>query len=94
MSKLSDSCTPFEKRHKYGQWYTEWLSKYEPTYADTVISCEVAFILAVRDGDNPETANERVKEMREWVADGDDPEEVLRGEAGLEPDFIFDLLEE
>ncbi len=44
-----------------------------------------------RDGDTREEAEERLAEMRERVAEGEDPEEVLY-EEGLEPDYIFDLL--
>lgn len=37
-------------------------------------------------------ADQLIAECREMVAEGYDPEEVLREELGLEPDYIFDLL--
>ena len=38
-------------------------------------------------------AQELIDEAREMVAEGADPEDVLYNEFGLEPDFIWDLLE-
>jgi len=38
-----------------------------------------------------EEAREIIAEMRERVADGEDPEDVLY-EYGLEPDYVFDIL--
>lgn len=52
---------------------------------------EVEKVLIERDGLSPEEAFEQLKEMRELVYDGEDPEELLYG-IGLEPDFIFDLI--
>ena len=37
-------------------------------------------------------ANEAIKEMKDRLYEGEDPEELLY-EQGLEPDYIFDLLE-
>lgn len=45
-----------------------------------------------RHGIDKEDALEMLFEMKERVNDGEDPEEVLY-EEGLEPDYIFDLLE-
>lgn len=49
-------------------------------------------ILMRRDGLSLEEAYERLVEARERLADGDDPEEILHEEFGLEPDYLFDLL--
>jgi selenocysteine lyase/cysteine desulfurase len=46
-----------------------------------------------RDNLTAEEADERINEAREWVAEGSDPEEILYEEFGLEPDYIFDLLD-
>jgi len=44
-----------------------------------------------RDNYSFEEADELVKELRQSVADGENPEEVLYDE-GFEPDYIFDIL--
>lgn len=49
-------------------------------------------ILIRRDGETFESANDRIREARARVADGENPEEVLEEEFGLEPDWIFELL--
>lgn len=49
-------------------------------------------ILMRRDGLSLEEAYEHLVEARERLADGDDPEEILYEEFGLEPDYLFDLL--
>jgi hypothetical protein len=38
-----------------------------------------------------EEVDELIEEMRDRVADGEDPEDVLYDE-GIEPDFVFDIL--
>lgn len=38
------------------------------------------------------TAKEIIREMADRVLEGEDPEELLSDE-GLEPDYVFDLLE-
>jgi hypothetical protein len=38
------------------------------------------------------SADESIEEMRERVFEGENPEEVLE-DFGLEPDYIFDLLD-
>lgn len=44
--------------------------------------------------ENIREAKEMVNEVRQLLAEGeyDDPEEALRYEFGLEPDYVFDLL--
>ena len=54
---------------------------------------ELVRVLVERDGLSVDEAQELVEEARELVRDGEDPEEVLAQEFGLEPDYVFDLLE-
>jgi hypothetical protein len=49
-------------------------------------------VLMRRDEMSSDDADELIAEARQRVADGEDPEEVLAEEFGLEPDYIFDLL--
>ena len=54
-------------------------------------------VLIRRDDCPPEVADELVADeliadARKRVAEGEDPEEVLADEFGLEPDYVFDLL--
>lgn len=49
-------------------------------------------ILMERDGMTLEEAKEMVREAQARVADGEDPEEILHDDFGLEPDYIFELL--
>lgn len=55
-------------------------------------------ILIRRDGDTYEEAMERVNECRSEIYDAIEgtsvltPEEVIMGELGLEPDYIFDII--
>ena len=44
-----------------------------------------------RDGCGPEEASELAEEMAYLVRLGEDPEQVLH-DAGLEPDYVFDLI--
>jgi len=53
---------------------------------------EVEKILIKRDGMTSEQAYKALKEARDRVYAGEDPEEVLLDEFGLEPDYIHDLL--
>lgn len=48
--------------------------------------------LIQRDGLSRAEAHEVLQEARERVANGENPEEILYEEFGLEPDFIFDLI--
>lgn len=51
-------------------------------------------VLCRRDGLSREEAAEEIEAAREAVLlDGEDPEEVLADWFGLEPDYVFDLLE-
>lgn len=50
-------------------------------------------ILIRRDGMTPEEADAAIKGAAELILQGEDPEEVLECEFGLEPDYIFDLLD-
>ena len=54
---------------------------------------ELVHILMNRDGLDQTEAQEWVDEARERVLfHGENPEEILHDEFGLEPDYIFDLL--
>ena len=48
--------------------------------------------LIQRDGYSRAEAREALQEARERVTNGENPEEILYEEFGLEPDFIFDLI--
>lgn len=52
----------------------------------------LAKVLMRRDGLTEEEAYELINEARNRVLEGEDPEEILYEEFGLEPDFVFDLL--
>ena len=43
-------------------------------------------------GEDPDEARRSVKDARKRVAMGEDPEEILYEEFGLEPDYVMDLL--
>ena len=49
-------------------------------------------VLIRRDGLTPDEADDMIEEARQLVAEGENPESVLRVEFGLEPDYVFDLL--
>jgi len=49
-------------------------------------------ILMRRDGMSPDAAQDFIDEARERVANGEDPEEILHDDFGLEPDYIYELL--
>ena len=49
-------------------------------------------VLMIRDGLSRDEAQEWIDEVREAVAEGEDPLEMLHYEFGLEPDYIFDLI--
>jgi hypothetical protein len=49
-------------------------------------------VLVKRDGLSPREARELLSELRNRVLDGEDPEEILLEELGLEPDYVFDLI--
>lgn len=50
-------------------------------------------VLIRRDGQAPHEADALIEEARQRVREGADPEEVLEEEFGLEPDYVFDLLD-
>ena len=50
-------------------------------------------VLMDRDGLSKAEAIEHINDAVDLVLSGVDPEEVLLEEFGLEPDYIFDLLE-
>ena len=52
----------------------------------------VVAILMARDNMSEKEATELVKECRQMIYDGEDPEDVLQYELGLEPDYIFDII--
>ena len=51
-------------------------------------------ILIRRDGMEPWQADDVISAARDRVWEGEDPEEVLLEEFGLEPDYVFDLIGE
>ena len=53
---------------------------------------ELERVLMARDGLTQEEAAQRRKELMELVWEGENPEDVLEYEEGLEPDYIFDIL--
>ena len=53
---------------------------------------ELKKVLMERDGIASKEADEVIADAKQRVWDGEDPEEVLADEFGLEPDYIFDLL--
>ena len=55
---------------------------------------KVVEILMNRDGMSEEEAKELVKECRQMIYEGENPEDVLQYELGLEPDYIFDIIQE
>ena len=52
---------------------------------------ETEKILIERDGMTEEEAASEIKDMKERILGGEDPEEILY-EIGLEPDYIFDIM--
>ncbi len=52
----------------------------------------IAAVLMERDGYSESDARQAVQDARERVRDGEDPEEILYEEFGLEPDYVLDLL--
>jgi hypothetical protein len=54
--------------------------------------CRIVPILMQRDGISQAEAEELVGDAKQRVLDGEDPEEILLEDFGLEPDFVFDLI--
>jgi len=46
-----------------------------------------------RDNLSSEEADSMIEDAKEQVLAGEDPDEVLANDFGLEPDYVFDLLE-
>jgi len=57
-----------------------------------MIDLDLKKVLMTRDGLSELEALNLIDEARELVMCGEDPEELLFNEFGLEPDYIFDLL--
>ena len=49
-------------------------------------------VLMRRDGLSAAEAQDLIDEARERVLEGEDPEEILHDDFGLEPDYVWDLL--
>ena len=49
-------------------------------------------VIMRRDGLSEEEADDEIAAAKEAVAEGEDPEQVLENYFGLEPDYVFDLL--
>ena len=49
-------------------------------------------VLIQRDGMSGVEADQEIKELRSRVFNGENPEEILFDEYGLEPDYIWDLI--
>ena len=50
-------------------------------------------VLMERDELSSEEADEIISQARQMILDGEDPEEILYEEFGLEMDYIFDLID-
>ena len=50
-------------------------------------------VIMRRDGLSEEEAEEEIAAAKEAVVEGEDPEQVLEDYFGLEPDYVFDLLD-
>lgn len=50
-------------------------------------------VLCRRDGLTRGAAQEAINDAKARIAEGADPEEILHDEFGLEPDYVFDLLD-
>ncbi|MDR1611611.1 MAG: hypothetical protein LBT97_02380 [Planctomycetota bacterium] len=53
---------------------------------------ELHSVLMRRDDMTAEEAADTIAELRRRVLAGENPEELLHCELGLEPDYVFDLL--
>lgn len=60
--------------------------------SDKAARTEVLDILMERDGITREEAEEILETACQRVAAGEDPEDVLQEEMGLEPDYIWAVL--
>lgn len=53
---------------------------------------ELQAILMRRDAMSAEEALDTIADLRRRICNGEDPEELLQAELGLEPDYLFDLI--
>lgn len=53
---------------------------------------QIVKILMRRDGITKDEAEGMLDDAKARVAAGEDPEEVLHDEFGLEPDYVFELI--
>ena len=53
---------------------------------------KIVEILMKRDGMSESEATSMLEEARQRFNDGEDPEEILEYDFGLEPDYVFDLM--
>jgi hypothetical protein len=53
---------------------------------------DIEKVLINRDEMTPQEAYDYLQELREMVRNGEDPEQLLYDELGLEPDYILDLI--
>lgn len=58
-----------------------------------MVDLSILKVLMQRDGMTKADALGRIAVGKARVEDGEDPEEVLYDEFGLEPDYLFDLLD-
>jgi len=56
------------------------------------MSYNIKQVLISRDGLTSQEADEEIKQLRQRVWDGENPEEILFNELRLEPDYIMDLI--
>ena len=56
------------------------------------MSYNIKQVLIGRDGLTSQEADEEIKQLRQRVWDGENPEEILFNELRLEPDYIMDLI--
>lgn len=66
----------------------EYIELSDPVHQETIVD-----ILVRRDGMDRSEAEDLVAEAKKRVAEGEDPETILHEEFGLEPDYIFELIE-
>ena len=52
---------------------------------------KITEVLMRRDGMSKEEAEIALQFGRDRLLDGDDPQDILEEEFGLEPDYVFDL---
>ena len=58
----------------------------------TIRDTELFKVLKARDGEDDDSLIERLVEVAD-MREGTDPEDILQEEFGLEPDYVFDLID-